>query len=140
MVADDIVDGDADGKGDAAVNALSVNLFSEEFLARCLNDGGSKLAEVDNLGTGDALLHEALQGQIDDLGGFLVLGTDVTISEDRLRKWCAIFVMWQGAKADISTRTSRFRGSAVRRSKTYLLERSVTSSADALLASSSLIL
>lgn len=84
MVANNIVDGNAYWKGDASIDLLSVDLFGEQLGGLRRDDGVAKLAQVNHLGTGQALRDDPLQGQIDNLGGLLVFGTDVAVREGKI--------------------------------------------------------
>jgi hypothetical protein len=44
-----------------------------------VNDRVTKLAEIEDLGAGLDLAEQALEREIDNLGGFLVLGADVAV-------------------------------------------------------------
>ena len=79
MVANDVIDGNANGEGDALLDGLAVDLLVVELGDGGINDGGTKLAKIDNLGAGDALLHQTLEGKVDDLGCLLILGADVAV-------------------------------------------------------------
>lgn len=78
VVADDIVDGNANGKGDSSINGLSINLFRVQLVDSSHHDSLPKLTDIQDLGPRNALGHETFQGQIHNLGSLLVLGTDIT--------------------------------------------------------------
>jgi hypothetical protein len=77
VIADRVIDRDADWKGDTSVHGDTIDLFGVELGASRRNDGVTKLAEIQYRGTWNTLRDDSRQGQIDNLGGFLVLGTDV---------------------------------------------------------------
>ena len=79
MVANDVIDRNANGEGDALLDGLAVDLLVVELGDGGIDDGGTKLAKIDNLGAGDALLHQTLEGKVDDLGCLLILGADVAV-------------------------------------------------------------
>lgn len=77
VVANDIVDADAHGKGHSPLHYLASYFLCIELVRLSLHDGRSELAQVDNLGAGHALAKQTLQAQIHNLAGLLVLGTHV---------------------------------------------------------------
>ena len=79
MVANDVIDGNANGEGDALLDGLAVDLLVVELGDGGIDDGGTELAKIDDLGAGDALLDQALEGEVDDLGCLLILGADVAV-------------------------------------------------------------
>ena len=79
MVANDIIDGNANGEGNALLDSLAVDLLVVELGDGGIDDGGTELAKIDDLGAGDALLDQALEGEVDDLGCLLILGADVAV-------------------------------------------------------------
>ena len=79
MVANDVIDGNANGEGDALLDGLAVNLLVVELGDGGIDDGGTELAKIDDLGAGEALLHQTLEGEIDDLGRLLILRADVAV-------------------------------------------------------------
>ena len=76
-VADDVIDGDAYGEGNALLHGNSRALLVVKLGGLRFHDSGPELANVQDLGTWEALGGDALQGEVDDLGGLLVLGADV---------------------------------------------------------------
>ena len=79
MVANDVIDGNANGEGDALLDGLAVNLLVVELGDGGIDDGGTELAEIDDLGAGEALLDQTLEGEVDDLGRLLILRADVAV-------------------------------------------------------------
>ena len=79
MVANDVVDGNANGEGDALLDGLAVNLLVVELGDGGIDDGGTELAKIDDLGAGEALLDQTLEGEVDDLGRLLILRADVAV-------------------------------------------------------------
>lgn len=78
MIANYIIDGNAHRKGNTSINHLTIDFFGKKLGGLRGKDGVSKLAEINHLGTGQALRNNALQRQVDNLGGFLVFRTNVT--------------------------------------------------------------
>ena len=62
-----------------ALAVIGVDLLVVEFGDGGIDDGGTELAKVDDLGAGEALLDQALKGKVDDLGRLLILGADVAV-------------------------------------------------------------
>lgn len=54
-----------------------------------LDDGVTEFAQVVNPCTGHALLHDALQREVCDLGGLLVLGGDIRVGQ--VFRWLGFF-------------------------------------------------
>lgn len=79
MVANDVIDGNANGEGDSLLDGLAVDLLVVELGDGGIDDGGTELAKIDDLGAGNALLDQTLEGKVDDLGCLLVLGADVAV-------------------------------------------------------------
>ena len=79
MVANDVIDGNANGEGDALLDGLAVNLLVVELGDGGIDDGGTELAKIDDLGAGEALLDQTLEGEVDDLGRLLILRADVAV-------------------------------------------------------------
>jgi hypothetical protein len=79
VIANNVIDRNADGKGHTSVNASAIYFFGKELLCLCVNDGCAKLADIQDLGTRHTLADQTLQGQIHNLGCFLVLGADVAV-------------------------------------------------------------
>ena len=77
MVANDVIDGNANGEGDALLDGLAVDFLVVELGDGGIDDGCTELTKIDNLGAGNALLDQPLEGKVDDLGCLLVLGADV---------------------------------------------------------------
>ena len=79
MVANNIIHTNANGEGNSLLNGDAIDLFVVQFSRGGVDDGGSKLAQIQNFGAGNALLDEALQCQIDNFGCLLVFRADVTV-------------------------------------------------------------
>ena len=83
VIADNIIDGHTDGKGHASINGAAILVaFGKQFLRRGVNDRVSKFTNLQYLGAHHALLYQALECQIDNLGGFLVFGANVAVMGD----------------------------------------------------------
>jgi hypothetical protein len=78
VIAHDIIDRNAHGKGHAPIDDLTGNLFGKELGRLRDNDSPSEFTNVNNGGSREALRDDSLQSEIDNLGRFLVLGADVT--------------------------------------------------------------
>lgn len=83
MVADDIIDRDANGKGDSAIDDLPVDLFGKELGRLGGHDSLSKLADIQDFGPGQALRDDSLQGEIDNFGSLLVLGANIATRQTK---------------------------------------------------------
>lgn len=79
MIADNIIDRNANWKGDSAINGHAIDLFGKEFGSLGSHDGLSKLANVHNGGSDEALGNNSLEREIDNFGSFLVLGADIAV-------------------------------------------------------------
>lgn len=79
MVADDIIDRDTNGKGHTSIDLLSLDLFGVKFGSGSFNHFMAEFAKINNVGSRDTLANQSFQGQVDNLGGFLVLGADIAI-------------------------------------------------------------
>ena len=78
MIANDIIDRDANGEGNSSIHKLSIHLLCVKFGGLCFHDGVPELAQVQDRGTRNALTHQTFQCQVHNFGGFLVLGTHIT--------------------------------------------------------------
>ena len=79
VIADNIIDTDANGKGHTSINRSPVHFFGKEFLCLCVDDRVTEFTDIKHLGSGYALRHQTLQGRVDNLGGFLVLGAHIAV-------------------------------------------------------------
>jgi hypothetical protein len=77
VVADDIIHRNAYGKGDSSINDLSIDLFGVQLSTSLCDHGVSKLTKFNNLLSWKTLGDEALKCEVDNLGRFLVLGSDI---------------------------------------------------------------
>jgi hypothetical protein len=78
VIAHNIIDRDTNGKGDSAIHSLSRHLLGKELGGLRDNDGPAEFTNVNDGCSGKALRDDSLQSQIDNLGRFLVLCTDIT--------------------------------------------------------------
>jgi hypothetical protein len=83
VIAHDIIDRNANGKGHSSIHKLSVDLLCVKFGSLCFHDGVSKLAKVQNVGSRNALSHQTFQCQVDNFGCLLILGTYITAREEK---------------------------------------------------------
>ena len=77
IITDNIIHANTDGESHSLFDRDTLDLFGVEFRGRSVDDGGSELAQVQNLGTGDALRDETQECQVDDFGCLLILCADV---------------------------------------------------------------
>jgi hypothetical protein len=78
VIANNIIDGNANRKGNSSINGLAIDLFRVELVDSRHHDGLSEFTDIQNLGPGNALCHETFQRQIHNFGSFLILGADIT--------------------------------------------------------------
>ena len=78
MIADNIINRDANGKGNSTVNSLAINLLGKKFLGLSCDDSVTEFTQVNNLGSRNTLADEPLEGKVDNLGSFLIFCTNIT--------------------------------------------------------------
>lgn len=78
MIAYNVIHRDTDRECNSTVNWLSIDLFSKQLLGRSGDNGMSKFTQINDLCAWNTLTDKALQSKVYNLGGFLILGTDVT--------------------------------------------------------------
>ena len=83
MVADDVVDRNADWEGNSSIDELAINLLGVKLGSLSLHDGVSELAQVQDLGTRNTLSDKSFQGQVDNLSSLLVFGAYITVGLER---------------------------------------------------------
>jgi hypothetical protein len=122
MIAHDIIDGNANGKCHSPINALSIRLFCIQFGRLCLQDGLTEFTDINDFGTWNTLGHYSHQGKVYNFGCLLVFRADITVVVEKDDIFSSnVVVSWVELlkiKKDVYTMT-------------YLLERSVISSASA---------
>lgn len=79
VITNTIIDGNANGKGHPTFHGDAADLFGKELARGRVDYGMAKFAKLQNLGADLDFLEQALQGQIDNLGRFLVFRTNVAV-------------------------------------------------------------
>ena len=77
MIADNIIDRNTNGKGHSSIYHLSIHFLGIKLGRRRLHDGMSKLTNIQDFGSRNALSDQSFQGQVDNFGSFLIFGTDI---------------------------------------------------------------
>ena len=82
VVADALVDGEANGESQSLLDGLAVLVLGAVDLGEgAVDDRLAEDAQVEDGGSGDALGDQAGEGEVADLGGLEVLGGDVRVGK-----------------------------------------------------------
>lgn len=79
MIANNIIDRDANGKSNSTINSFTIDLFGKEFLRLGCDDGVSEFTDINDLGSRNTLPNQPLEGNVNNFGSFLIFCANITV-------------------------------------------------------------
>jgi len=76
MIANNIIDRDANGKSNSTINSFTIDLFGKEFLRLGCDDG---VSDINDLGSRNTLPNQPLEGNVNNFGSFLIFCANITV-------------------------------------------------------------